>query len=298
MPEPDPVAQLDQARRLGRCRRVGPDAQPLHGAPQQRNVAYRFRGRDQQQLPGRPGNGCSWRMNPSSRRLTMGAMLLARGAARRPARSPSAPAAAPAGRAGCRGSRPGSGPGRGGSSAPGTDRRPATPSRRRCPARARSSSGSPVSSGSSSVSRTAKTMATGSVAQPAGHELQRLRRGLVQPLRVVHDADQRLFLGDLARAGSAPPGPARKRPARCPPAARTPCPGVAAAGPAAGPSGPGSGPHSWCRPGVRELHLRLDAAARPHPAPVWRDRAGTRATLSCRFPASPRRTSDLAMARV
>ena len=37
--------------------------------------------------------------------------------------------------------------------------------------------------------------------QPAGDELQRLHRRPVQPLGVVHDAEQGLFLGDLAEQG-------------------------------------------------------------------------------------------------
>ena len=58
MPEPGPVAQLDQARRLGRARRFRSDAEALHGPPQQRDVADRFGGRGQEQPSGLPRQGC------------------------------------------------------------------------------------------------------------------------------------------------------------------------------------------------------------------------------------------------
>ena len=39
--------------------------------------------------------------------------------------------------------------------------------------------------------------------QTAGDEAENLRRGMVEPLRVVDDAGERLLLGDLGKAGSA-----------------------------------------------------------------------------------------------
>ena len=52
MTEPHARADLDQACRLGRFRRLGPDAEPLGRAPQQRHVADRLRRRQQEQAPG------------------------------------------------------------------------------------------------------------------------------------------------------------------------------------------------------------------------------------------------------
>ena len=52
MTEPHARADLDQACRLGRSRRLGPDAELLGRAPQQRHVADRLRRRQQQQAPG------------------------------------------------------------------------------------------------------------------------------------------------------------------------------------------------------------------------------------------------------
>ena len=52
VPEPGMVAQLDQARGFGRARRLGWDAESLHGAPEKWDVADRFRRRDQQQPSG------------------------------------------------------------------------------------------------------------------------------------------------------------------------------------------------------------------------------------------------------
>lgn len=52
MAEPHTRADLDQARCLGRCCRLGPDAEPLGRAPQQHHVADRLCRRQQQQPPG------------------------------------------------------------------------------------------------------------------------------------------------------------------------------------------------------------------------------------------------------
>ena len=51
MPEPHPHADLDQPRRDRGSRRVGPDAEQLGRAPQQRRVADGLRRRHRQQLP-------------------------------------------------------------------------------------------------------------------------------------------------------------------------------------------------------------------------------------------------------
>jgi hypothetical protein len=52
MPAPHPRADLTQARRLGRPRRLWPDAEQLGRPPQQRHVADRLRRRRQHQPPG------------------------------------------------------------------------------------------------------------------------------------------------------------------------------------------------------------------------------------------------------
>lgn len=49
MTEPHPGAEFDQPLRLGGCRRVGADAEPLGGPPQQGHVAHRLRRRRQQE---------------------------------------------------------------------------------------------------------------------------------------------------------------------------------------------------------------------------------------------------------
>ena len=54
MTEPYARADLDQACRLGRFRRLGPEAEPLGRAPQQRHITDRLRRRQQEQAPG-PG---------------------------------------------------------------------------------------------------------------------------------------------------------------------------------------------------------------------------------------------------
>jgi hypothetical protein len=54
MTEPYTRADLDQACRLGRFRRLGPEAEPLGRALQQRHITDRLRRRQQEQAPG-PG---------------------------------------------------------------------------------------------------------------------------------------------------------------------------------------------------------------------------------------------------
>src|SRR6185312_7219778 len=101
--------------------------------------------------------------------------------------------------------------------------------------------------------------------QPARHELQRLRRGLVQPLRVVHHADQRLFLGHLAQQGQHRQAQqeAIRRAARLKPERR-------AQGSLLRDRQPVHpvqvGTAQLVQAGVRELQLRLDAHRPAHPA--------------------------------
>ena len=200
MPEPDPVAELDQARRLGGGRGVGTDAQSLRGAPQQRNVPDGFRGRDQQELPGRRGQGPQ---------LGDEAPLEAAGQGRGAARTGSGPE----GQLGrCQrsrqlqeGERVALGLGQDAVTDPGiegaghrrlqqrgriVDSQPAHPEL-----------GEPGQLGLLVGLADREDQAHRFGGEPAGHELQRLGRGLVQPLRVVHDADQGLLLGHLGQEG-------------------------------------------------------------------------------------------------
>ena len=66
--------------------------------------------------------------------------------------------------------------------------------------------GSPASSLSTAGVRVAKTIATDSAEQAAGHEGQRLGRRAIEPLRVVDHTDQRLLPGADRRALRARPG--------------------------------------------------------------------------------------------
>ena len=84
--------------------------------------------------------------------------------------------------------------------------------------------------------------------QAAGDEPQDLRRGVVEPLRVVDDADQRLLLGDLGeqrQRGQPDQEPVRAPGRRC---GRTPSRARRAAGRAAGSRWSSMGAQSWCRP--------------------------------------------------
>ena len=84
--------------------------------------------------------------------------------------------------------------------------------------------------------------------QPARDEPEHLRGGVVEPLAVVHDAQQRLLLRQRPQAGRAWParrgsGPAHRRSAR-PSATRS----ASLLRPGSTSSRSSSGAHSWCRP--------------------------------------------------
>ena len=76
--------------------------------------------------------------------------------------------------------------------------------------------------------------------QPPRREPQRLRRGPVQPLLVVDQADQRAFPGHLRTAGSARPARPGTGPAAAPRRGRTRSAARPAAAPAGAPRGPAS----------------------------------------------------------
>ena len=72
MAKPDPSAELDQPRCLGGGGGLVPDAEPTHGAPQQRVIAARL-GRGREEHPPRlDRSGSSRRRNPSSMRPASG----------------------------------------------------------------------------------------------------------------------------------------------------------------------------------------------------------------------------------
>ena len=82
------------------------------------------------------------------------------------------------------------------------------------------SSGSPARTSSPMPVRAAHTSAIRSASRRRATNAEDLRRGLVEPLRVVDDAEQRLLLGDLgeqASAWRARPGSGRARARRCRP---------------------------------------------------------------------------------
>ena len=210
MPEPHPRAEFGQLG-LDRGRaRLHRDPEPPGRPPHQRHVAGRIRRGQLQQPPGlgRQGLRAAAGSSPRSARI----------AVRAPG-SPNPPAS-------CAGVSP-----RGSSSsASGLPRVSAT-----IWSRTRASSG-PASTESSSAraspSGSPSTVSSGNPAssvagiagredqadrigrQPARHEPQRLRRGAVQPLLVIHQADQRLLPGRLrqqAEHGQAHQEPVRRR---------------------------------------------------------------------------------------
>ena len=287
MPEPGTVAQLDQARCFGGARRIGSDAEPLRGAPQQWNVADRFGCRDQQQLSGlrwqaAPACGGSPVRGGGPEGVAPAALMApnANSAADRPRGSSRSARGLPWLSVRMRSRTPSS-------RAPGSDAsRSSSASRRLSPRTA--SSGSPARAGSSSDSRTANTMATRLGPQPAGDELQRLRRGPVQPLRVVDDTDQGQLFGDHAEQredGQAHQEPVGRR-SRPQPERRPER--VALRGGQVGPSDPGRGRRAGAR-----RRRRAPSPTRPprpgRPGSPRRGRGGTPATRSCR--SRPRRAA-------
>ena len=67
------------------------------------------------------------------------------------------------------------------------------------PSPSSTSSGRPINSRSSLGSRTAKTIATDSASSRRRDESKHLRRGAVEPLRVIDDTEQLLLLGDFRK---------------------------------------------------------------------------------------------------
>ena len=267
MTEPHPGAELDQPRRLGRRRRVGADPEPLGRAPQQ----------GRRRRPARPPRRAAVvASRPEATRAAAGSSARSGSpaAARRAARTrPPAPpastrAAAPAARAGCRASRRRSGPAPARPAGPGiTESSSARASPSLSPPT--TSSGSPASSCPRSARAPRTPSATDSASSRRATNASDLRRGPVEPLRVVDHADERLLLGHLGQQARAPPDRPGSDPAPLRHSGRTPCRAHRAAGPADRSSRSSIGAQSWCSAGERELHLGLDArrsrdaAARP-----------------------------------
>ena len=103
-------------------------------------------------------------------------------------------------------------------------------------------------------------------AQPARHERQRLRRGAVEPLRIVHDADQRPLLRRVGQQAQRPPGRRGSDPGRRRRAGRTRAERLALRA-----GEPLEAIHErraeLMQPRERELHLRLDARRARDAAP-------------------------------
>ncbi len=201
---------------------------------------------------------------------------------RPPAPPVSSPAAAPAAPAGCRASRRRSGRGPGASSGP-------------------------VSTASSSArgvgllqaldhqlrqprqlvarTRAPRTPApTDSAARRRATNPSDLRRGLVQPLLVIHQADQRVLVGDLgqqAQRGQPDQEPVRRRARPRPNAVRSAC----TLGSRQALEAVQHRRAQLVQPGEGELHLRLDTDGARHPAARRAARPGSPAAPSCPRPA-------------
>ena len=284
MPEPDPVVQLDQPGRLGAA------------APRSRCPGARPRRHNRSTSPTGSAAATSSSCRVASAAAASGARTLleaaddrgrppASGPRRRPAPSRSVPGQLQERQRVAVGSRPGRGP------APGVERRrarptPAGPPRRRCAAAhdqcpAASSTGSrrPYADGEDHGQRLRP--------EPTGDELQRLRRGPVQPLRVVHHADQGLLLGDHAEQVQHRQAE-QKAIRRAPDRNRRRCRERPAAGRAAARAGPGYGRTAGAG---RRRRAPSPTRRRPpgRPAAGGAARPGTPAALSCRF--RPRRAA-------
>ena len=147
MPEPDPVAQLDQPGRLGGGRRIGTDAQPLRRAPQQRRRPTGSAAAASSSCRAGRGQARSWRDEPPLEAVDQGPGVARPGAPEGQLGRRQALAAAPGGRAGCRGTRPATRSRTRGSSGQGTaDSSSAAASP--LPSPRTTSSGSPASRGS------------------------------------------------------------------------------------------------------------------------------------------------------
>ena len=195
MTEPHPGTELDQPRRLGRCRRVRSDPKPLGRAPQQEHVTHRLGGRREQQplrrirkrpdapqealldlARQRPRVGTSeptgqLRRRQPPRQLQQGERITARfgddpvlACARRGARASPTPAA--------HGHHRRADPG---------PRAPADPPTGRRSVTHREHHRDPLGQ------------------QTTRNESKRLRGDPIQPLGVIDHADQRLLLGDLGQ---------------------------------------------------------------------------------------------------
>ena len=128
-------------------------------------------------------------------------------------------------------------------------------------------------------SRTANTSATRSARRRRATKRERLRRHLIEPLRVVDEADQRLVLGHLGHQDRGGARPTKKRSGDVSAArGRTPSPGHRAAAPGAGRADPASvrravaarrtrAPASDSTPAARATWQPADALAARSPAP-------------------------------
>ncbi len=151
-------------------------------------------------------------------------------------------------------------------------------------------SGSPARTSSPMPVRAAQTIAIRSASEPAGDEPEDLRRRLVEPLRVVDDADQRLAPRRPRRGASAWRAPPGTGPGLRPRSARTRSRALRAAGRAAA-----RADRAW---GRRADGGRCRRAPSPTRRPPPSRRAsrrhgptGSPAARSFRSPASPRSTT-------
>ena len=119
-------------------------------------------------------------------------------------------------------------------------------------------------------------------AQPAGDERQHLRRGAVEPLLVVDQAQQRLLAAAPRTAGSARPGRPGTGPAPARRSGRTRCAARRAAARAARPGGPASARTAGAAPANASSISDWTPAARDDPAAGRVPGQVARAAPSCR----------------
>ena len=244
MAEAHPGADLEQPGRLRPPRSATPVIhEPLGRAPHQRRIAGGIGRRDDQE----PLSVLRQRLGAAAR----SAARSDRQATQRPAnrsRPPAArgesPVAARATPTGCRAPRPGADRRRASSSRPGSPR-PGGRAHRHPASPSTTSSGTP----GELVARLARDEQQHHRLreQPARHEHQRLRRGPVQPLRIVDHAQKRAILRAPRRAGSRSPGRREADPAPRRRSARTWSLGRRAADREADRAGRAPAAHSWCR---------------------------------------------------
>ena len=262
MPKPDAIAQLDQPGRLGRGRRIGTDAQLIRRPPPQDDVAHRLRGRSQQQLPGRPWEEAQLAHEPSLEAVDQGPGVARPGAPEDQLRRRQAPRQLQESKRIAVGLGHDAVP-HAGIESPGHHRLEqccGIAAAQRAHDQFREP-GQPGLLGLAYGEDHGHRFCTESTSD----ELERLRRRAVQPLRVVHHADQWLLLGHESK--QAQHRQAQEEAIRGAPRPQAEC--RAQCVPLRGRQPAGTvnvRTAQLVQTRVRELHLRLDARSARHPA--------------------------------